>query len=186
MKTHHLKTWPVFFQMLLDGKRAEIRRNDRNFEKGDELILEEYDPERMSYTNRAFAAEVTEVIPLNMVPGLDDVGVDNFVMLIIRPTDETADAHGKPILVLKFAQDMIDQLMANADKGDFRKCMLTRGQLLDNLQVQVWKLGNAAVDLEYQKDGAMIEEVERRAANVGNYAALMAQWARNLRKETVS
>lgn len=42
---HRLKTWPVYFQAIRDGrKNFEIRKNDRDFNEGDILILEEWDP----------------------------------------------------------------------------------------------------------------------------------------------
>lgn len=65
MATHWLKTWPEFYQALVDGaKTFEIRRDDRGFQVGDELILEEYDPtlHQRCYTGRALARRVTYVL----------------------------------------------------------------------------------------------------------------------------
>lgn len=50
-QTHRLKTDPGQFQLVRAGvKRFEIRKNDRNFEQGDRLILEEtrYSAEQMA------------------------------------------------------------------------------------------------------------------------------------------
>lgn len=42
--THHLKTKPEYFQAVINGtKPFEIRYNDRNFQSGDKVILEEYE-----------------------------------------------------------------------------------------------------------------------------------------------
>ena len=41
--THHLKTKPEYFQAVIDGKKPfEIQYNDRNFQTGDRVILNEY------------------------------------------------------------------------------------------------------------------------------------------------
>ena len=63
MKKHELKTWPVYFEALWDErKRFEIRKNDRDYREGDELLLREYDPERGEYSGREIEAKVTYVL----------------------------------------------------------------------------------------------------------------------------
>lgn len=62
MARHELKTWPAYFQAILDDlKRYEIRKNDRNFQVGDELYLMEYLPEKQRYTGRNLLVKVTYV-----------------------------------------------------------------------------------------------------------------------------
>lgn len=42
-KTHHLKTLPAYFDAVCRGdKTFEIRKNDRDFQTGDTLVLEEF------------------------------------------------------------------------------------------------------------------------------------------------
>lgn len=43
MKIHRLKCDSVFFLALKKGKHFEVRRNDRNFQPGDYLILDRFD-----------------------------------------------------------------------------------------------------------------------------------------------
>lgn len=45
MKRHELKTWPDSFEAIVRGeKRHEVRKNDRGFAVGDELVLREFVP----------------------------------------------------------------------------------------------------------------------------------------------
>lgn len=42
---HQLKSWPIHFQPIIDGiKLFEVRHNDRNFQDGDILHLNEFNP----------------------------------------------------------------------------------------------------------------------------------------------
>ena len=63
MKTHELKTWPVFYKDIISGvKTFEVRVNDRNFQLGDTLFLREYDPDVEDYTGRSFKVRVTYIL----------------------------------------------------------------------------------------------------------------------------
>lgn len=45
MKTHDLKTWPEYFEALIERKKPfELRQNDRNFQVDDILNLQEFRP----------------------------------------------------------------------------------------------------------------------------------------------
>ena len=44
MRTHELKVLPKYFERILEGEKTfEIRKNDRDFQTGDKIILYEYD-----------------------------------------------------------------------------------------------------------------------------------------------
>lgn len=60
---HYLKTWPIFFEEVLNGNKTfEIRKeNDRVFNVGDILVLEEYTVDS-GYTGRSVIKEVTYVL----------------------------------------------------------------------------------------------------------------------------
>lgn len=61
---HQLKTWPAYFDAVWSKrKRFEIRKNDRNYQVGDELVLREYDPETDRYLGREVVARVTYRLP---------------------------------------------------------------------------------------------------------------------------
>ena len=47
---HRLKCWPVFYADIVNGSKTfELRRDDRGFQVGDLLILQEWDPEDEEY-----------------------------------------------------------------------------------------------------------------------------------------
>lgn len=57
---HRLKTWTPFFRDIKKGiKQFEVRKNDRNYEVGDTLILEEFDPIKKIYTGAWVPEQVT-------------------------------------------------------------------------------------------------------------------------------
>ena len=61
MEIHRLKTLPTFFEQTRIGKKTfELRKNDRNFQVGDWLKLEEHTGG--AYTNRCVVAEVVYIL----------------------------------------------------------------------------------------------------------------------------
>jgi len=60
MADHILKTWPEYFEAVIDGKKKfELRENDRDYALGDTLWLHEWDPDRKERTGRVALAYVT-------------------------------------------------------------------------------------------------------------------------------
>ena len=63
MTTHVLKTWPGWFEPIRSHKkRFEVRLNDRDFQTGDTLYLQEWDPRTEQYTGRHEIRLVTFVL----------------------------------------------------------------------------------------------------------------------------
>lgn len=61
---HELKTWPVYFEAIVRGdKNFETRKDDRDFQKGDTLILREWDPAAGEYTGRTARRFISFVLP---------------------------------------------------------------------------------------------------------------------------
>lgn len=61
--THELKTINPYFEDIYSGnKRFELRQNDRNFQVGDRVNLNEYIPHRDQYTGRTITAEITYIL----------------------------------------------------------------------------------------------------------------------------
>ncbi|MEN2360817.1 ASCH/PUA domain-containing protein [Levilactobacillus brevis] len=60
MKTHKLKILPKYMSAQLSGvKTFEIRKNDRNYQVGDRLLLREWDGEK--YTGRETMVFITYI-----------------------------------------------------------------------------------------------------------------------------
>lgn len=65
---HELKIDPEYFSAVRSGKkRFELRRNDRNFQVGDYLALNEYDRVQKAYTGR------TELVQISYIMNPNDV-----------------------------------------------------------------------------------------------------------------
>lgn len=64
---HDLKIDPLFFNAVANGeKKAEVRKNDRNFKCGDFLLLREWDGK---YTGNKLVVKVTHISPLGLFIG---------------------------------------------------------------------------------------------------------------------
>lgn len=58
-QTHELKTWPGYFQKIVEGrKNFEARLNDRVFREGDTVVLREWNPDTKTYTGRSLTKRV--------------------------------------------------------------------------------------------------------------------------------
>lgn len=58
---HELKIYPHYFNAILDrNKKFEIRKNDRNFQKGDNILLREWD--NIKYSGRTIFVTITYIL----------------------------------------------------------------------------------------------------------------------------
>ncbi|MGB3484003.1 MAG: ASCH/PUA domain-containing protein [Mycobacterium sp.] len=82
---HELKTWPVFFrEVVANRKTVEVRKDDRRFQVGDTLVLQEYSPSNDYYTG-----DVCERLVTHIVPG-GQFGIEQgYVAMSIRPAEES-------------------------------------------------------------------------------------------------
>ena len=59
-KLHLLKCWPEPFDAMRAGlKHHEIRKDDRDYQVGDHLLLKRWDPKKERYTGTQMQVEVT-------------------------------------------------------------------------------------------------------------------------------
>ncbi|WP_270346603.1 ASCH/PUA domain-containing protein [Enterococcus thailandicus] len=85
---HELKILPEFFEAVTSGrKQFEIRKNDRDYKVGDQLVLREIDyvhneniSDELFYTGDSYKAEITYIT--------DYAQKDGYVVLGIRGAEE--------------------------------------------------------------------------------------------------
>lgn len=87
---HELKTWPKYFDLVAEGQKPfELRKNDRNFNILDILLLQRFDPEKNAYTGAEIQAVVLSVLedfagiePGYCVMGIHVVKVDRNIIAL--------------------------------------------------------------------------------------------------------
>ncbi|MFD2752405.1 DUF3850 domain-containing protein [Virgibacillus siamensis] len=61
-KTHELKITPEYFQYVWDKKKTfEVRKNDRDYEVGDKLVLREWDGDK-GYSGSGVVKKVSYIL----------------------------------------------------------------------------------------------------------------------------
>lgn len=62
MVRHRLKTWPDVYQEIEDGRKVhEFRKNDRDYQTGDIILLEEFVPAGDRYTGRSMVVQAMSI-----------------------------------------------------------------------------------------------------------------------------
>lgn len=75
-ETHKLKIQPEYFEAVSSKKKSfEIRENDRDFEVGDWLILQEFIPDTKEFTGKEVVRRITYIT--------DYAQQENFVVMAI-------------------------------------------------------------------------------------------------------
>ena len=73
-RIHHLKILPEYFEAVVSGNKCfEIRKNDRNYQKGDILRLNEYQDGQ--YTGDVHVAEITYITDYAQQDGYVVLGI---------------------------------------------------------------------------------------------------------------
>lgn len=62
-ETHFIKAWPPFFRAVQRGdKRFEVRKDDRAYQAGDTLVIQEFDQATSQYSGASVQVTVTFVL----------------------------------------------------------------------------------------------------------------------------
>ena len=75
---HRVKSWPTFFEATLAGvKTHDVRRiRDRDYQVGDTLRLQEFDPEEQAYTGRELCVRITYITSATSPCALSEACLD--------------------------------------------------------------------------------------------------------------
>lgn len=75
-KVHHLKTWPDYFAAVRRGSKTfEVRTNDRDFQVGDLLVLQEYDPQHGVFSGEEECRVITYITDWGQTAGQVVLGI---------------------------------------------------------------------------------------------------------------
>lgn len=84
MRRIEKKTWPEYFQKVLEGvKNFELRLADFECEEGDLLVLKEWDPKTKQYTGRSLKKKVTFVVKTKATTFWSKDEVEKYGYLVI-------------------------------------------------------------------------------------------------------
>jgi len=91
MKIHCLKCWPKYYDEVATGRKTfECRAAiDREFQAGDRLLLQAFDPEQQVYTGASHMVDVLAVY--HNLPGV----LSNHVVMSILDTPPQPDEHNR-------------------------------------------------------------------------------------------
>jgi len=115
---HELKTLPKFFKEVVEGRKPfEVRKDDRDYQVGDLLKLNEFDPEKQKYTGCYAWQQIVYILGRNedekiFVP-------DGYVILSLKE-GTPADASKFPRSEIKdmlYYRGKINKLLDNAKKN---------------------------------------------------------------------
>ena len=66
---HKLKTWPEYFREVVSGRKPwEFRKDDRGYQEGDIVQLEEWDPKTEEYTGTWIYCRIAYIARGGVIP----------------------------------------------------------------------------------------------------------------------
>jgi len=105
---HELKTLPEYFNAVLSGEKTfEVRKNDRRFNKGDLLAMNEYDAKNQFYTGRSC------LVYIDYILDNDDYCKSGYVVMSIKPC--VVHKVGRPVNANKIAENYSVSLETKVD-----------------------------------------------------------------------
>lgn len=81
IKVHYIKCETEFFNDVIEGlKPFEVRKNDRDYKPGDDIVLREYDKELAELTGREFRVSIIYFLAdyPGIEPGYCILGIEGY------------------------------------------------------------------------------------------------------------
>lgn len=157
-KVHELKTWPVFYEKIIDGSKPfEVRNNDRNFKVGDVLFLREYDPDAEAYTGRSCQKEVTYILGDNPFFQMNNTVIMGIGTLEQPETEQPVS----PTVTKEKIIDRLEQLIDTAinGQGDVSYDRDVLDSIYNLFSAQLSPNSNEDVDMQRHLCASCIHEV---------------------------
>ncbi len=80
---HTVKSWPWFFQPMLEGKKKhDMRSKDREYSVGDTITLLEFDPRNGQYTGASLVVKITYITSNDSPCALSSAYLDNNAVIL--------------------------------------------------------------------------------------------------------
>ncbi len=97
-KIHDLKCWPEFYEPVLDGSKPfEVRQFDRDFQVGDILRLNWWDPKVQVYSGRYMYKSITYILAGHkyVAPGYAVLGIGFADLADVRDAQDRMVVYGQ-------------------------------------------------------------------------------------------
>ena len=92
---YDVKSWPQFFQPMIDGVKKHDMRNkrDREYKVGDIMLLREFDPFGGGYTGRSARFRITYITSNDTPCALSSVGLGDDMAILSVELLESVQCH---------------------------------------------------------------------------------------------
>jgi len=109
VKTHEVKSWTHYYDNIVVGlKKHDLRKNDRDYKVGDELLLKRYDHFKGEFTGETMLVKITYITSSQYPCAYSSAVLDkNYVILSIDPVygvDVRTKPKYTPDFILEFAK----------------------------------------------------------------------------------
>jgi len=169
--THRLKCWPLpYLAVRLGNKLHEIRKNDRDYQSGDTVILEAWDPQDEKYTGSSMTFTIGHVSAGGTWGLPDDLCV--FSLLKSSPSSPSSPSRGEmadDIGSLRGLLNGVRGVISDMDQSDERDTLISLVPLFEKHICALQSSPNAASGGAESRPSDDDLEIGRRVVFIGVY-----------------